>query len=144
VLLVLGVNLEVLRAPLWYREFPGIPAIYDVLRDQPHAVVVELPFYGRRQFFGNAGYLLNATRHRHPLVNGYSGFAPPNFEEVAQTMQRFPSDATLELMHTLGVTHVVVHRTGGMERRRQAIDASTALRLIAEEDGIAIYRFGNR
>jgi len=47
-------------------------------------------------------------------------------------------------MHTLGVTHVVVHRTGSMERRRQAIDASTALRLIAEEDGIAIYTFLNR
>lgn len=144
VLLVLGVNLEVLRAPLWYRDFPGIPAIYDVLRDQPHAVVVELPFYGPQQVFGNAGYLLNATRHRHPLVNGYSGFAPPSLEQVAQTLQRFPAEAALELLHTLGVTHVVVHRTGGMERRREAIDASPALRLVAEQDGIAIYAFLNR
>jgi hypothetical protein len=41
-------------------------------------------------------------------------------------------------MHTRGVTHVVVH---GMEQRRGAIDATHALRLVAEEDGIAIYRF---
>ena len=39
VVLVAAVNLEALRAPLWYRDFPGIPAIYDVLRDEPQAVV---------------------------------------------------------------------------------------------------------
>jgi hypothetical protein len=47
-------------------------------------------------------------------------------------------------MHKLGVTHVVVHATGGMEERREAIDASLELRLVAEEDGIAMYRFLNR
>ena len=144
IVLIGAVNLEALRAPLWYRAFPGIPVIYDVLRDEPQAVVVELPFYDRRAFFGNAGYMINATRHRHPLVNGYSGFAPPDFEATAQTMRAFPGDVALDLMHRLGVTHVVVHRTSGMERRRAAIDASPALRLVAEQDGIAIYRFGRR
>jgi hypothetical protein len=139
--LVAVINLEALRAPLWYRNFSGVPAIYDRLRDEPRAVVVELPFYDRRAFFGNAGYMINATRHRHPIVNGYSGFAPPDFEATAQAMRTFPDDVALELMHKLGVTHVVVHRTSGMEQRRAAIDASPALRLVAEEDGIAIYRF---
>jgi hypothetical protein len=59
-------------------------------------------------------------------------------------MRAFPGDVALDLMHTLGVTHVVVHRTSGMERRRAAIDASPALHLVAEQDGIAIYRFGRR
>ena len=144
IVLIGAVNLEALRAPLGYRAFPGIPAIYDVLRDEPQAVVVELPFYDRRAFFGNAGYMINATRHRHPLVNGYSGFAPPDFEATAQTMRAFPGDVALDLMHKLGVTHVVVHRTSGMERRRAAIDASPALHLVAEQEGIAIYRFGRR
>ena len=116
--LVAAINLEALRAPLAYREFPGIPAIYDVLRDEPQAVVIELPFYGRGGFFGNAGYMINATRHRHPLVNGYSGFAPPGFGATAQTMRAFPGDVALDLMHSLGVTHVVVHRnTAPMQRR---------------------------
>ena len=145
VALVAAINLEALRAPLWYRDFPGIPAIYDVLRDQPHAVVVEMPFYGRGAFFGNAGYMINATRHRHPIVNGYSGFAPPGFEATAQTMRAFPGDSALELMDTLGVTHVVVHRnTAPMQRRRALIDASPALRLVAEQDGIAIYQVLSR
>jgi hypothetical protein len=142
--LAAAVNLETLRAPLWYREFPGIPPIYDRLRDEPHAVVVELPFYERRAFFGNAGYMVNATLHRHPIVNGYSGFAPPDFDATAQVLRTFPGDASLELMHRLGVTHVVVHRTGGMDARRPAIDATSSLRLMAEQDGIAIYRFVRR
>ena len=143
--LLAAINLEALRAPLWYRDFPGVPAVYDVLRDEPDAVVIELPFFGRGGFFGNAGYMINATRHRHPLVNGYSGFAPPGFEETAQTMRAFPGEPALRLLDQLGVTHVVVHRaTAPMQRRRALIDASPALRLVAERDGIAIFRTENR
>ena len=139
--LVVAVNLEALRAPLWYRDYPGVPSIYDVLRDQPDAVVIELPFFGRGGFFGNARYMINATRHRHPLVNGYSGFAPPGLETTAQTMRAFPGEPALTLLASLGVTHVVVHReTAPMQRRRALIDASPALRLVAERDGIAIFR----
>ena len=139
--LVAAINLEALRAPLGYREFPGVPAIYDRLRDEPHAIVVELPFYDRPAFFGHAEYMINATRHRHPIVNGYSGFAPPDFEATSETLATFPGYPALELMHALGVTHVVVHRTRAMEERRTDIDTSPALRFLAEEDDIAIYRF---
>ncbi len=139
--LVAAVNLEALRAPLAYRDFPGIPSIYDVLRDEPQAVVIELPFFGRGGFFGNARYMIYATRHRHPLVNGYSGFAPPGLEATAETMRAFPGEAALDRMRALGVTHVVVHRnTPQMQRRRALMDASSALRLVAERHGIAIYR----
>jgi hypothetical protein len=139
--LVAAVNLEALRAPLAYRDFPGIPSIYDVLRDEPQAVVIELPFFGRGGFFGNARYMIYATRHRHPLVNGYSGFAPPGLDATAETMRAFPGEAALDRMRALGVTHVVVHRnTPQMQRRRALMDASSALRLVAERHGIAIYR----
>jgi hypothetical protein len=139
--LLAAINLEALRAPFWYRDFSGIPAIYNRLRDEPHAIVVEMPFYDRRAFFGNAEYMINATRHRHPIVNGYSGFAPPDFDVRAEALRAFPGDAALQMMHQLGVTHVVVHSTRAMEQRRAAIDATSALRLVVEEDGIAIYRF---
>lgn len=138
--LVAAVNLEAARAPFRYREFAGIPAVYDRLRDEPHAVVVELPFFERRSFFGNAEYMIYATRHRHPLVNGYSGFIPRDYDANARAMRAFPADIALERMHQVGITHVVVHMTSGLEQRRPEIDASSALRLIAEQDGIAIYR----
>ena len=105
--LLAAMNLEALRAPYWYRDFSGIPAIYNRLRDEPHAIVVEMPFYDRRAFFGNAEYMINATRHRHPIVNGYSGFAPPDFDVRAEALRAFPGDAALQMMHQLGVTHVV-------------------------------------
>ncbi len=141
VLLLAAVNVEALRAPLGWREYPGVPAIFDRLRAEPHAVVVELPIYDRGTFAGNSEYMLNATRHRRPLVNGYSGFAPPDFDDTVEAMRTFPGDPALEFMHRVGVTHVVVHRTSGMEEDRSAIDASPALQFVAEEDGIAIYRF---
>ena len=134
--LVAAINLEALRAPLAYREFAGIPAIYDVLRDEPQAVVIELPFFARRVFFLNAPYMINATRHRHPLVNGYSGFAPPDLERTVKAMRAFPRGAALKRLHRLGVTHIVVHRDSAqMQRRRARIDASPALRLVVERDG---------
>lgn len=139
VMLVAAVNLEALRAPFLYREFPGIPPIYDRLRDEPDAVVVELPIFDRRTFFGNSGYMLNAIRHRHPIVNGYSGFVPRDFEATAQSLRTFPSPPSLETLHTLGVTHVVVHPA--LRSRRTEIDATPSLRLMTEQDGIAIYRF---
>jgi len=138
--LVAAVNLEAARAPFRYQKFAGIPAVYDRLRDEPHAVVVELPFFDRRSFFGNAEYMIYATRHRHPLVNGYSGFAPADYNRNARAMRAFPAYVALERMHQLGVTHVVVHMTRGFEPRRAEIDASSGLRLVAEQDGIAIYR----
>jgi hypothetical protein len=142
--LVAAVNLEALRAPLAYRDFPGIPPIYDMLRGEPQAVVIELPFFGRGGFFGNARYMIYATRHRHPLVNGYSGFAPPGLEATAETMRAFPGEAALDWMRTVGVTHIVVHRdTPQMQRRRALMDASSALRLVTERDGIAIYRLAS-
>ena len=139
--LVLGVNAEALRAPFLYRDFHGVPAIYDRLRDESQAVVVELPFYGRRAFFRNADYMINATRHRHPILNGYSGFAPRDFDATARALNQFPEPVALELLHRLGVTHIVVHDRNGMETRHEAIRASPSLRLVAEEGRIAIYRF---
>jgi hypothetical protein len=141
VALVAGINLEAVRAPLAYRDFAGIPSIYDLLRDEPQAAVIELPFYGSDGPFGNAGYMIYATRHRHPLVNGYSGFAPPGLEATAEAMRAFPGDAALDWMRTIGVTHIVVHHdTPQMQRRRALIDASSALHFVAERGGIAIYR----
>jgi hypothetical protein len=142
--LAAAVNIEASRAPFLYREFPGIPPIYDRLRTEPAAVVVEMPFYDRRSFFAHAGYMINATRHGHPIVNGYSGFAPRDFDAIAQDLRTFPADAALERMHRLGVSHVVMHWTAGIAARREAVDASPVLRLIAEQDGIAIYRFVRR
>jgi len=141
ILLLALVNLEATRAPMWYSDFTGIPAIYDRLRDEPNAVAIEMPFYSGRMILGNSRYLVAATRHRKPLVNGYSGFQPRGYDDMGSTLRGFPSEKALDIMRSLGVTHVVVHRgTGQMQRRRDLIAAQPALQLLDERDGIAIFR----
>jgi hypothetical protein len=135
-----AVNGEAIRAPMHWVPFDGIPRIYDTLRDLPHAVVVEIPLYRRNVFFGNARYMLYATRHHHPLVNGYSGFAPAGYNAIVRRLSRFPDSTSLEQLHELGVTHVVIHRNRLHPRAQRAIDGSPALEPIASEPPITIFR----
>jgi hypothetical protein len=141
IVLLILVNGEALRAPLVYQEFGGIPQAYRILRDEPHAIVAEMPFYGGPAIFDNSIYMVYATYHRHPILNGYSGFAPTGFGALAEVMFSFPEARALEAMRKLGVTHVVVHRnTPQMRRRREAIAAAPSLRLLVEEEGVALFR----
>ena len=141
---VILINAEAFRAPLPYRRFDGIPPVYDALRAEPRAVVVELPMYDRRAVFGNAVYMLNSTRHWKPLVNGYSGFLPESYVRTWTDMQSFPGHDALEAMHRRGITHVVLHEAGFVGSHGQAafdgIQALASLQEIAHEGDIHIYR----
>ncbi len=143
--LVVMVNGEALRSPLVYKPFGGIPAVYDVLRDEPRAVVAEIPLYETRHFFQNAPYMLNSTRHWHPILNGYSGFFPVSYVRAAEALRRFPDYDALALLHERSVTHVVVHKAALVARSGpaafDAIREISALRLVADDGEIYIYRF---
>jgi len=144
VALVVLVNAEACRAPLPTRHFAGIPRVYDALASEPSAVVVELPAYDRRDWAGNAAYMLTSTRHWKPLVNGYSGFMPASYERLQLSLAAFPGHDALETMHRRGITHAVVHEAAfvGMYGRQRfdAIGAVQSLREIARDGDIHIYR----
>jgi hypothetical protein len=141
---VVVVNAEAFRAPLRYRPFAGIPAVYDVLRTVPGAVVVELPVYDRRIWAGNATYMVNSTRHWKPLVNGYSGFVPAGYARLQPLLRGFPDQDALDTMHRRGITHAVVHEAAFVaERGRPAFDeiaSIQSLQEIARDGDIRIYR----
>ncbi len=138
------INAEVFRAPLPFRLFDGIPPVYDVLRTEPGAVVVEMPMYEPRAVFGGAMYMLNSTRHWKPLVNGYSGFLPDSYGQIWADLRRFPGVDALEAMHRRGITHVVVHeaRFAGMHGQAAFDEIRTirSLQQIAHAGDIFIYR----
>jgi hypothetical protein len=142
--LVVLVNAEACRAPLPTRDFAGIPPVYDALASEPSAVVVELPIYNRRDWAGNAVYMLNSTRHWKPLVNGYSGFLPASYARLQPVLAGFPGHEALETMHSRGITHAVVHEAAfvGMYGRQRFDDigAIQSLREIARDGDIHIYR----
>jgi hypothetical protein len=129
------VNLEALRAPLWYRPYEGIPSIYDRLAAERRAVVVEFPFYPHHLYFGNARYMLYSTRHWKPLVNGYSAFIPPSYNQFLESLKNFPAPDAMRALRDAGVTHVVVH-----DESLQVPDDVDGVSLIERREGISLYR----
>ena len=111
--LVTVANIESLRAPLFYRRFEGIPAVYSLLADEPGRVVlVEVPFYPPQGVFQNGSYVLNSTAHWRPLMNGYSGYTPGAYRQYAASFWYFPRPEAIQAMRQAGATHVMIHPGG--------------------------------
>jgi len=135
---------EAWRAPVGFTPFTGIPRIYNRLAVEEDVVLAEFPFYSGGAISRNGPYVLANTRYLKPLVNGYSGFATAGFEERGRALNSFPSGLAIAQLQVLGVTHVTVH-TAEFARRfgnaaLAAVDTLIELELVADEDGIRLYR----
>ena len=84
---------ESLNRPFVLRTMPpNIPAVYEWLREAPAGVVVEYPVGGLEGRIGpqDPTYMYYSTAHWKPLLNGYSGFAPPSYVRTAGADARLP------------------------------------------------------
>lgn len=97
--------------------------IYEVVRRLPDPVVLaEFPF-------GDTAYELMATfysgYHRRPLVNGYSGFFPQSYQDLAGFLKNAPEnpDVAADALHEAGVTHVLVHEGAYLDGRGRDLTA---------------------
>lgn len=144
VLLCVLVTAESIRTPVGFTPFHGIPRIYDRLAAEPAAIVAEFPFYSGASVSMNGPYVLANTRYFKPLLNGYSSFHPESFEARGRALHSFPSEPALAELRALRVTHVTVHvdrfRDRYGDKALQAIGTIPELLLVAEEDGIRLYR----
>lgn len=138
------VTVEALRIPVGYSRPHASPPMYQVLRDEPNAVLLELPLYHPSRFQLNAPYMLHATLHWRPLVNGYSGFLPASYITHYERLGSFPDDASLAYLRQLGVTHVAVHAAGFRDARGQRtleeIRSQPGLRPAITSPGLTIYK----
>lgn len=142
--LALLVTIEAIRTPVGYTRFNGIPPLYDRFAADANLVLAEFPFYSGADVSLNGPYVLANTRYFKPLLNGYSSFHPESFEARGRVLRTFPSDTAVAELRKAGVTRVAVH-TGPFERRYgaaalAAVDSTAALELLANEDGIRLYR----
>jgi hypothetical protein len=55
-------------------------------------------------------YMYYSTAHWKKLLNGYSGFYPKTYVLTLETLQNFPDEASLTILESSGVTHIVLHR----------------------------------
>jgi PA14 domain-containing protein len=133
-----GVILESFAGPFSYVQFAGIPAIYNRLRDEPHAVVVELPLPPAMST--NAAAMLNSTRHWKPMLNGYSGFVPESYDRTYEALRDFPTTGSVGALASRGVTHVFVHFDRLGADALDQIQRMPRLHLMAVEGEVALYR----
>lgn len=107
--LALAFLIELRAAPIrWYLMVPEPAPVYRWLAAaKPAGGTLELPLDVAGSEYA---YMLRATAHHRPILNGVSGFAPPTFRRMSDALNRDPigSDAVDELRR-LDCTHVIVH-----------------------------------
>jgi hypothetical protein len=82
------------------------------LRYDPKGVVLELPIAsaasGITWPYVEAPRQLEALRDGDPRINGYSGFQPKDFDQIAATLNTFPEQGALNEARSLGVRYIVL------------------------------------
>ena len=81
------------------------PPVYEWLAKEGRGPIIELPLDTPQSEYV---YLLRATAHHRPMVNGISGFAPKERLELADKWRAFSDDFVDEL-RKIGVERIVVH-----------------------------------
>lgn len=112
VLVVFGVEYD--QAPL--RLMTGTllrqvtPPVYDWLRQQPDAAVIELPIGPITETYSlDTWYQYYTLIHHHRIVNGNAGFSPPTYPSIVKQLAHFPSADAIDLARALNVRYVIVH-----------------------------------
>jgi len=93
-------------------ETLGTPSpVYRVIRSAGPGVVIEFPLPTPDQLPGWDPYYTSwSISHWNPLVNGYSGYYPPDYLQTLMSMRTFPDDASLARLHAHNVRYVIVHQ----------------------------------
>jgi hypothetical protein len=136
--------------PLWLpveRE-AGFPPAYAWIASRGDVrAVLELPM---ATVFSEVEAMYHASLHWKPIVNGYSGYMPPDYLGIFRALGgrtfRPPDERTLDRLRGWGVTHVLV-RTAAYRRPEDlralaAWEAGGAAALVYDGGGDRIYRIG--
>jgi hypothetical protein len=100
-------------SPIMTRGFSSAPtAVDDFLRTLPlDAVVLQLPLPRAEQLWlYETAHQVRSINHWRPMVNGYSGFAPADYQVTLNALTRFPDTPSLRRLREVGVQFVIVNR----------------------------------
>jgi hypothetical protein len=104
IIIALAFLIELHQSIRWYMVPAGErPVDRWAASARPHAVA-ELPIVHENEY----EVMLRATAHHRPVVNGVSGFDPPEYTRLANLCEQWSDDLVPELAR-IGVTNVVVH-----------------------------------
>src|SRR5712692_2343269 len=95
--------IELHAAPIgWYMAQTTVPAVERWIAAARPRALIELPRSREYQV------VFASTAHHRPIVNGVSGFTPPEYERVTALTDSW-SDALARELARIGVSHIVVH-----------------------------------
>jgi hypothetical protein len=101
---LVAIAIEFGSLPMYLREVPApVPDVYKFVRTLDPAVMIELPEPW------SPWYVYWSTTHWRPLVNGFSGYVPPDYDETIKLMAGFPDDEAIARLRRLDVRYVLVH-----------------------------------
>jgi hypothetical protein len=131
------------RFPAEVLTEPWIAALSDL---PPGAAIMLPPVPAKHRvadYVDSVLGMLAALRHRHPIVNGYSGFFPDAPVKMLTLSRDFPSPPSLRLLHWRKVRYVVV------DWRRVTFDRAALahwpdLSLVFDAPARSIYALGGR
>ncbi len=108
------------------------PDLYRYLKKLEPGPILEIPVKEPAPV-----YMYWSKEHWYPLVNGYSGHAPPTFGSTLERLERFPDATSVALLRELNVRYVVVHQAYYPESRY----TKTLLALMQSPDFSALGRY---
>jgi hypothetical protein len=82
------------------------PEVYRWLAAQPPTPIIELPMGIDSP---ELWYQFYSKFHWQRIVNGYSGFWPPTYDDITAIANGFPSSESIGMLRALGVEHIIVH-----------------------------------
>jgi hypothetical protein len=100
--------IELWAGPIrWYLTDPRTPDVHRWLATQRVRAIAEFPIdTGASEY----EYLLRATAHHQPMINGISGFAPPGRADLAAMSHATPiPDAFVDALDEAGVELLIIH-----------------------------------
>lgn len=111
----LALLLEAMPAYLPVTQAPSgtaIPPVYQWLATHGGAQpIIELPMsndHGIPDQY-ESWYDYYTIFHPHPIVNGWSGYRPPNTTAISNAMLTFPDAASISMLQRYHIIYVVVH-----------------------------------
>lgn len=111
--LTVGCLVEYWMTPVRTRTNQEPPsAAHQWLALQPRgSVVLELPVpTGDSLWLYETTYLIRSTHHWQPLINGYSGFAPPEYQRTLEQLRGFPDEASLDRLRQLNTRFILLNQ----------------------------------
>ncbi len=146
VILTVLVLLESVALPLPLQPIPNLQtdAAWQVWlnqQEQPPQIIM-LPFAantGVVHFEQTTRWMLESRYIQGQMLNGYSGFFPPDHARLRDLMLQFPTVDGLDLLRELNVDYVVVHYNLANAPPVRRVENSITLVFVDNQAGVSIY-----